>query len=475
MSFGKLDQENLLAVIAHDDSPGGCITAAAMLPASAWDRHYRRIFDKLRSFIERFQTSPREHFLDIVSDLCEAEPDSKEIYQQIHNSAVVTWQNGVNREFVYQRARLFGRAARLRQGIGEALTHLEKELSETTVANAEIALEGVKKSNIEVVDTGISSRDTDAMMQAVLDPDPPAFTLGIDELDEVGAGPAVGELWLLAGKYGSGKSWGLLNAGLTACLVDEAKVLYCPLEMRAKQAIRRIMQMAFGFGTRAQTVDVTRLVKDSAGRVVDFDPDSLEVPSLYDENNHGALRQKVEGFRSRAEFRVKAWPSGTLNIRQLEAYLDAAHGEDGFVPDLVLLDYFQICEITSPANKRVELGQICIDFRGLADTRGFAAGSALQINREGSGSNRATGQHLSEDFTAAATADKLLIYNQSEMEAALGMARLSVDKLRTDGGVQEVLITQSYAAGQYAMESARVTQSYESALEKIEARSDDDD
>ena len=472
MSFGRLDQENLLAVIAHDDSPGGCITAAAMLPATAWDRHYRKIFDKLRGFLERFNTSPREHFLDIIEDLCGAEPDSAKIYREVYRSVCDTWQGGVNREFVYARARVFGHNARLRRAVGEALEHLGT-ITEEANAAAELALEKAKQGSIEVMDLGTSSRDTDAVMGSVTDPDAPAYPLGIPELDAISMGPARGELWLVAGKYGSGKSWGLLNVALMACLLGEARVLYCPLEMSEKKACKRLLMMAFGYGNRTENVDITRLVKDSAGRVVDFDPDILPVRSLYDENNHAELRKQMSGFRNRPEIRIKAWASGTLTLRMLEAYLDAAHGDDGFVPDVVLLDYFQIAKIENAENKRVELGQLAIDFRGLGQQRGFAAGSALQINRTGAGSTRATGQHLAEDFSAAATVDKLLIYNQSEMEQRLGMARLWTDKSRDDRGASEVLITQCYAAGAYALESALVTPSYDSALERVASRGGD--
>lgn len=471
MSFGKLDQESLLAVIVHDDSPGGCVTAASMLPATSWDRHYRKIFDKLRAFLKRFETSPREHFLDIIEDLATAEPDSSKLYHQIYSSVCGTWQAGINRDFVYQRARLFGRHYRLRSAIGQALTHLER-IDEDEIAKAELVLEQAKSGNIEVMDMGISSRDPAALMNAVLEPDTPAFTLGIPELDAINAGPAVGELWLLAGKYGSGKSWGLLNAALMAAMIDEAKVLLIPLEMSEKQEAKRMLQMAFGYGIRDQRVDITRLVKDSAGRVEDFDPDVLELKSLYDESNHAELRRQVRGLRNRAEIRIKAWPSGSLTMAKLEGYLDAAHGDDGFVPDLVLLDYLQIAE-TSAENKRIELGQLAVDFRGMAQRRHFAAGSALQINRSGSGSNRATGQHLAEDFSAAATADRLIVYNQSHLEKQMGMARLLVDKSRNDGGNTEVLITQSYAAGAYALESALVTPSYTTLIDQ-RGKPDDD-
>lgn len=346
-------------------------------------------------------------------------------------------------------------------------------IDEDQLAKAELAIEKARSGNIEVMDMGVSTKDTNAIMSAVTEPDPPAFTIGIDELDAIGAGPAKGELWLLAGKYGSGKSWGLESAAVHAAMVDEAKVLYCPLEMSEKQATKRLLQILFRYGNRNERVDITRLVKDSAGRVEDFDPDVLEVKSLYEESNHEELRRQVAQLRNRSEIRIKAWSSGSLTMPKLEAYLDSAHGDDGFVPDLVLLDYLQICK-TSAENKRVELGQLAIDFRGMGQRRGFAAGSALQINRSGSGSNRATGHHIAEDFSAAATADKLLIYNQSGIEKSLGLARITPDKMRNDGGVGEVLITQSYAAGAYVLESALVTPSYEKAIESRKGEFDDE-
>lgn len=470
MSLGHFEQENLLAVIAHDDSPGGCIQAAELLPANAWDSHYRAFFDKLRAFVERFKTSPREHFLDITEDLCAQKPDSADIYRQIYGSVCETWAGGVNREHVYSRARLFGRAARIRQGIGEALPNLQ-HITEESVAAAELALDKARKGSVEVMDMGVSTHDTAAFMDAVENPDPPPYPTGIKEFDDVNFGLVRKEMLMLAGAYGTGKSWGLLELAVMAAIMGEAKVLYVPLEMNARRACVRIMQRLFGYGLRNERVDYTQLIRGSDGTIVDLDPDYFDVKSIYDDRHHAELRKQMQGMRRRPEIRVKAWPSGKMSIRKLEAYLEAAEAHDGFVPDAVLLDYIQITEIKSAATKRIELGQNVVDFRGLADERNFAAGTALQINRDGMGTNQATGRHIAEDIAAAHHADRLGIYNQSDIEKAMGLARIGIDKNRNDkGGKMEVLISQCYDVGAYALDSAIITPKYSAMMDAKDRR-----
>lgn len=470
MSFGTIDQENLLAVLAFDDSPGGCLVAAQVLPADAWDTHYGRLYTKLAEFVSRFKTSPGDHAMEIVEQLCKVEPDSAELYREIFSSMVQTWENRVNRDYVYSRAALFGRHSRLRQGIGEALTHL-KAITEESVSKAELALDAARRQNVASFDVGISTHDPEAVARAATErPDEP-FLTGIPELDEEGLGPARKELFMLAGAYGTGKSFGLQELGLAGSLLNRAKVLHISLEMVGAKVCRRYVQRIFGYGTKAQKVPYTRFLREQ-DRLIDLEFDTLELCGLYDEGAYDDIVRRAANLKRRSQVVIKGFPSGELTIAQLEAYLDYLYGHTGFQPDILVLDYMQIMKIVSAAHKRQELGKIAVELRGLADRRNCAVVTALQLNREGMKSAMARGSSISEDISAAHTADRLIIYNQTEAEKALGIARLWVDKGRDARDGFEILITQAYAGAQYRLDSMRMHSSYEDVIERIEQMGD---
>ena len=467
MSFGPHHQENLLSILAFDDTPGGCTVAAQMLPADAWDAYYGKVYKKLASHIESYGRAPREHTYELIQELCAADADSAEAYNGLYRSMVESWGGGLNRDVVYDNAAVFGEHSRMRLGIGEALSHLGKGVTREVNARAKLALKEAQSLSANVMTVGISMHDTEAVARAATEqPDRP-FHTGIPELDEVGAGPARKEFTLLAGSYGSGKSFGLTDIGIASNALDRLKVLVIALEMSAEKVVRRIVQRQFGYASKAGVLDYTTFIKGDGGRLIDFGVEQLTVKGLYDEQAYGDIIRLAGHLKKRPEIVVKGFPSGSLTMAELYAYLDFLEGTTGFVPDMIVLDYMQILEINNPANKRAELGQYAIELRGLAQRRNCAMVSALQLNRDGMKDAMARGNNISEDISAAHTADRLIIYNQSEIEKGMGIARLWLDKSRDSEAAFEVLISQKYAAGVYRLDSMRMHSTYDDVLKRI--------
>jgi hypothetical protein len=74
---------------------------------------------------------------------------------------------------------------------------------------------------------------------------------------------------------------------------------------------------------------------------------------------------------------------------------------------------------------------------------------------------------ISEDISKAFTADTVLTYSQTEQEEPLGLARLHVEYARNEARGQTVLLAQSYATGQYVLESALMRQEYWARLDQV--------
>jgi len=119
-------------------------------------------------------------------------------------------------------------------------------------------------------------------------------------------------------------------------------------------------------------------------------------------------------------------------------------------PDLMAYD---------PKYKRESLGKIYEQLRGMAVERNMAVCAYSQSNRLGMAAKLIDMGKVAEDFSKTMTADTIITYNQTDAEYKLGLARLFVAKAREDEKHFQVLISQSYAMAQFAIDSVRMVDS----------------
>jgi replicative DNA helicase len=468
MSFGQLEQESLLAIAAFDEGNSG--QAITLIPDHLYDSYQREIFLTIQAFRKRFNTTPgTTHMLDLVESLKRKFPDKAKQYAQIYESMCLTYEDGINAPYVFSRAELFGRYSRLTNGIGLALKELQgrTEISEQSVLTAEKFITDAMQTNISVMDLGTSTHDPARMMRALDAPELSGFSTGIPELDAENCRPSRKRLTVIEGAYGSGKTFGLLEIAMSAAMYSGANVAYIPLEMSEDECCGRIVQNLFGVGQTAVKDRVVKFNKDDKGRLIDFDFETIDIPSI--EASKPELAKDMPKLRRKPKIAIKEFPSDSLTIPMLKALLDSWASRDGFHPDVLLVDYYRLMKINNASRLREELGQLGTALHGLAQSRNIAVVTAAQLNRGGL-EGQGTGGDVAEDISINHTADHVIIYNQTEAESKLKIARLFVDKSRTGSSKFEVLISQSYAKGAYAVDSALMHTDYSSVLE--EATSD---
>ena len=180
---------------------------------------------------------------------------------------------------------------------------------------------------------------------------------------------------------------------------------------------------------------------------------------LADPDIREYLGRKLDRTK-RKRLLIKEFPTGGLTIAMLKAWLDSLERFEKFVPSMLIIDYADLMAIKDAKNKRDELGEIYKQLRGIGVERNIAIVTATQTNREGIGATNVDVGHLSEDISKSFTADTIITYNQTEQEYALGMARLFLAKHRDDEAKRWILIAQSYAIGQFCMDSAPMINKY---------------
>jgi len=462
-------QEALVALLCFDDEASGASMIRSLVPLSAYDAYYRDIAEAAISYNEQYQEAPREHTYDLVETLIARYPDREEIYGRIFNSLSET-RNGINRNYVVQQAQVFARFQSLRSGIKEALDSLKAE-DEAGVMLAEGAIAECLKSTTEICEPGILLSDATQSLRFLDEDETVSFKTGIEEIDSKGLGPARKRLHVFVGLPGAGKSWWLVNLAKQA-LLNRQRVVYVTLELSEVEVSQRLIQSLYSVSKRKIDYQTHSFERDELGRFVDMHADMIvNRPSFVDQGIRKTLTKKLKPLKQKPELWVKEFPTASLTINQLNAYLDSLEATKKMIPDLLIVDYADLMTLGTD-NYRLDVGSLYKRLRGLAITRNIGVATASQANRSARTARVITDEHIAEDYSKIATADYVISYNQTQDEHDLSLARLFVIKGRTEQDKFEVLISQAYGLGQFVIDSVGKISSY---WNQMQAQGGDDD
>jgi replicative DNA helicase len=168
---------------------------------------------------------------------------------------------------------------------------------------------------------------------------------------------------------------------------------------------------------------------------------------------------------------IREFPTGSLSVKQLEAFLDMLEHRERFIPDLLVIDYADLMTLPNlDGDLRVKHGELHKQIRGIAGSRNIAVVSAVQANREGLKVSTVTEANIAEDYSKVGTVDTLITGSQTQSEKDLGLMRLFVAKGRDDVSKFQILLSQMYPIGQFVVESTMLNNAYWQVL-----RGDDED
>lgn len=280
------------------------------------------------------------------------------------------------------------------------------------------------------------------------------LSLDIPALDKLRIGMVAKELLLYIGPKGSGKSWFCVHCGKQA-VMKRQKVLHVTLEMPESQVIPRYYQALFGVARTKDKFTRPVLTRDEMDRIINFTIDYNASPSLHfnQPNIRKVLRTEIGKFGSRfGDLIVKEFPTRSLTIDHLLGYLDYLQEVKGFVPSVLIVDYPKLMRTTGD-DLRIGLGRNMEDLRGIAGARNMAVVAPHQGTRSTIGGKYTRSTDASEDISVVQTADTVLAYSRTDAEERQGTGRLSVEHSRSSQGGARVLLMQSYATGQYVLDS----------------------
>jgi len=460
-------QENVLVLLCFDDTAASLIRAQVSVQLFE-SQVYREVAGCALDYFDQFKEAPKDHIPDLLEHLLKGEDRRKaKVYEQLLQNLFQA-RESVNREYVLSQLSTFVRA----QNIKSAIVKAAEAVEDGRVDDAELAMQAGLRSQMVTFDLGLNATDPDAL-SCLDDEDEESFLCGIPALDAYKVGPARKTLFMLTAPLNKGKSWGLIHLGKWG-LLQRLTVVHITLEMSAKKTLRRYYQSLFSISKREAQTRVTRL-RFAGGELVSLVSEELDRPSLTDPDIKALLGKKIRRqFKHGRPLIVKEFPTGKLTQSALDAYLDGLERYHKIIPDLVIIDYAELMALTDPKDKRGSIGQLFVGLRGCAVERNLAMATASQVNRDGLNTKVLTEAHLSEDLSKGFTVDTNVTYNQTDMEHQLGLARIYVSKHRDDAAKMTALVTQSYALGQFCLDSVLLPDNYANVLHPGRAESNAD-
>jgi hypothetical protein len=450
-------QQDLLALLAYNDIHGKII--ASIVEPTLFEGDLRVIAERCISYWNQYREAPKAHTVNLVAEITEDKsnrraPTFRQILHQLYQLS-----EAVNAKYALDQVRRFMRTQRLKEAILEAAEKLNQK-QEHAIEEVEVLFSEILQAREIDFEPGLYLSDYKRVLN-YLQNQYVEFKTGIKELDNNYVVPYRGAAMLILGAAGKGKTWMAVQIGKEA-LLQRHRVLHITPEMSEEEIAQRYYQGLWAITKRDKKSQVVRIELDRSDRISGLEPDEVipdftfASPNIRDEFE---IRIGRLGGARYDNVLVKRFPTGQLTPTLLRAYLDSLEVVEHFIPDMVIVENIGLMK-TEIRDHRIHLGRNFVGIRGLAIERNFALVVSHQISREGAEALMAKTTHVGEDWSLIGTADLAIVYSCTDSEARYGLGRLFVGKARNEKDRYGVLLSQSYATGQFVLESAMLNDKY---------------
>ena len=229
-----------------------------------------------------------------------------------------------------------------------------------------------------------------------------------------------GDLFAVAAPPKRGKTWWLVEGAVTATW-QRLKVLFISLEMIERQVLRRFYQKFTSEPKKGGKIKIPYF--DRAGEI-DFK--TVEKEGLTTDSIRKKLKSITPMMRQ-GGIRVICYPSYSANVEDIELDLHNLENYEGFVPDVIVVDYADILapERDAPKDYRHRLDQTWKKLRGLAQKINGLVITATQTTRRTF--KKDVGQEdIAEDMRKIAHVATMIAINQKEEDRDKSAVRVKV-------------------------------------------------
>jgi replicative DNA helicase len=208
-----------------------------------------------------------------------------------------------------------------------------------------------------------------------------------------------GDLGLIVGNPGGGKSWALVDIGALAVRLGYT-VFHYTLELSDVYVGRR------------------------------YDARFTEIPVGDLTLHKGKVRDTIDELRG--NLIIKEFPAGQAGLNTIEAHIEKCEGQ-GIKPDMIILDYADLLKGGRSKEKRERLDDIYTNLRGLATAKKLPIWTVSQVNRTASRENIIQGDRISESYGKIMIVDFAMSLSRKAEDKENGTGRLHIMKNRYGG------------------------------------------
>lgn len=459
-------EDNVLTLLCWDKTH--CHTIALRVPVELYStRAYRRIAEQAVEYIASYSKPPRAHLRDLLEDELRRGEEGRFLSQIL--DAMEGLRAELQPEFVLEQLEKFIKQRRLIMSTSLALDNLHSG----DIEAAEEALNEVRSAPLTAASSWLG--DTNDWFSFLQEDETAQFSSGIDELDRRGVTPRRGALFLVIGTSGSGKSWWLTEIGKRNFVENRHNVLHITLENDLDDVKQRYTQ-SFLARTASEVAQIRVPVfeRDQLGRFVKLNFSNI-MPDTVAAATRADLASQLRRFTGKGRGRMLCqwFPTGMLTAAQLSSNLDVLERQEGFRPDLLIIDYLDLMH-TDARDLRISTGRLTRELRAVAGQRDLALVTATQGNRYSSTARTVGSNMVAEDWSKIGTADTVCTYSQTIDEKDIGVARILVAKARRVRDKWIALITQSYETGQFCIDSCYFNKLVEAEIFRMTGREEEE-
>jgi replicative DNA helicase len=235
---------------------------------------------------------------------------------------------------------------------------------------------------------------------------------GFRRLDDIISGIQLGELGLVVGTTGRGKSIFLSNLAHNSVKYGH-ETAYFSFEMPARQIAQRQDSLWTG-------------IKYKKFKEFDFLPSELKI-----------IKSKLKKMRSvfKNKFQIFSMPVRSANINSIKNALEDAKIETGFQPKLLVLDSADhLLPVGKKESFRIDQSSVYWDCKMLAEENGYAIWSSSQGKQEYA-TKTLTAEGVGESYDKARIADLIVSLNEPKKKKGLkgGISASEDDEVEVDG------------------------------------------
>ena len=205
-----------------------------------------------------------------------------------------------------------------------------------------------------------------------------------------------GDLGLIAGGPGGGKSWALISLGAQAVKLGFT-VIHYTLELSEKYVGRR------------------------------YDACFTEIPVGDVIDNKDIVKERVENLRG--GLYIREYPAGQATVNTIHAHIEKCI-QQNIEPDLIILDYADLLNSKSSREKRDKLDDIYTGLRGLATEMKIPIWTASQVNRSGAREEIIQGDRMAESYSKMMITDFAMSLSRNHEDKENGTGRWHIMKNR---------------------------------------------